>query len=57
MNLQNLSQTIVVWLLAFGLKVLGAIAVWIIGRWLISLAIGLMTKSLKKRPNVPTFVT
>jgi hypothetical protein len=28
MNLENISQTIPVWLVAFGLKVLGAIALW-----------------------------
>jgi small conductance mechanosensitive channel len=30
----------------FGLKVLGAVAVWIIGRWLIGLAIRLMSRAL-----------
>lgn len=57
MNLQSLSQTVAVWLVAFGLKVLGAIALWIIGRWLISFSIGLITKSLKKRPIEPTVIT
>jgi small conductance mechanosensitive channel len=56
MNLQNLSQTLVVWLMAFGLKVLGALALWIVGRWLIAFSIGLITKSLKKRPIEPTVV-
>ena len=56
MNLQNISETVVVWLLAFGLKVLGAIALWVIGRWLIYFAIGLITKSLRKRPIEPTVI-
>lgn len=57
MNLQSLSQTVAVWLVAFGLKVLGAIALWIIGRWLIAFSVGLINKSLKKRPIEPTVVT
>src|SRR5919205_277943 len=56
MNLQNVSQTLFVWLAAFGLKVLGAIALWVIGRWLIHFAIGLLTKALKKRPIEPTVI-
>lgn len=56
MDLQNLSQTLLVWGAAFGLKVLGAIALWVIGRWLIHFAVGLITKGLKKRPIEPTVV-
>ena len=56
MNLENISQTILVWLVAFGLKVLGAIALWVIGRWLIYFAVGLVTKTLRKRPIEPTIV-
>ena len=56
MNLQSLSQTIGVWLVAFGLKVLGAIALWIIGRWLISFTVGLIARSLRKRPIEPTVI-
>jgi small conductance mechanosensitive channel len=56
MNWQTISQTMLVWLAAFGLKVLGAIALWVIGRWLIHFSIGLMTRALKKRPIEPTVV-
>ena len=56
MNLENISQTILVWLVAFGLKVLGAIALWVIGRWLIYFAVGLVTKTLRKRPIEPTII-
>ena len=30
MNFQTISQTLIVWLAAFGLKILGAIALWVI---------------------------
>jgi small conductance mechanosensitive channel len=57
MNLQTLSQTLVVWLMGFGLKVLGAVALWVIGRWLIHFGVGLITKALRSRPIEPTVVT
>ena len=56
MNFENLTQTVFVWLTAFGLKVLGAIALWVIGRWLIYFAVGMVTKALKKRPIEPTII-
>ena len=56
MNLQTITDTLGVWLVAFGLKVLGAIALWLIGRWLIYFSIGLITRSLKKRPIEPTVI-
>jgi small conductance mechanosensitive channel len=57
MNLQTITNTLGVWLVAFGLKVLGAIALWLIGRWLIYFSVSLITRSLKKRPIEPTVVT
>ena len=56
MNFQTISQTLLVWLAAFGLKILGAIALWVIGRWLIQFAVGLVTRALKKRPIEPTVI-
>jgi small conductance mechanosensitive channel len=56
MNFQTITQTLVVWLAAFGLKILGAIALWVIGRWLIHFAIRLIVKGLKKRPIEPTVI-
>ena len=56
MNFQTISQTLVVWLAAFGMKILGAIALWVIGRWLIHFAIGLLVKGLRKRPIEPTVI-
>ena len=49
MNLHTITDTVGVWLVAFGLKVLGAIALWLIGRWLIYFSVSLITRSLKKR--------
>src|SRR4029453_5287655 len=53
---QTLSQTLVVWLMGFGLKVLGAVALWVIGRWLIHFGVGLITKALRSRPIETTVV-
>jgi small conductance mechanosensitive channel len=36
----------------FGLKVLGALAAWVIGRWLIGFAVGLIGKALEKGKRV-----
>ena len=43
-------------LIAVGLKIVGALIFWIIGRWLIKFAIGLLTRSLKKTDIDPTLV-
>src|SRR5262245_62702173 len=57
MNLQAISNTVFVWVAAFGFKILGAIVLWVVGRWLIHFSIRLITKGLKKRPIEPTLVT
>jgi small conductance mechanosensitive channel len=36
----------------FGLKILGAIAAWVIGRWLISLAVRLIGAALEKGKKI-----
>jgi len=46
--------TIVTILVAFGLKVLGAIAVWLVGRWLIHLVVGLLARALTRQHVDPT---
>jgi small conductance mechanosensitive channel len=43
-------------LAAFGMKILGAIALWVIGRWLIHFSVGLIVRGLKKRPIEPTVI-
>lgn len=39
-----------------GLKIIGAIILWIVGRWLIKFAIGLVSNSLKKSTIDPTLI-
>lgn len=41
----------------FGLKILGAIATWVIGRWLISLAVRLIGAALEKGKNIDATLT
>lgn len=40
--------------IAFGLKALGALVVWIVGRWLIGLAVNLMSAGLNRQKVDPT---
>ena len=49
MDWQRVWETTSAQLTTFGLKVLGAIAVWIIGRWLIGLASKLLTRALERQ--------
>jgi small conductance mechanosensitive channel len=54
MDWEKVWETASTQLTTFGLKVLGAIAVWIIGRMLISLAVRLLTSALERRQVDPT---
>jgi small conductance mechanosensitive channel len=45
-----------VWLVPFGLKILGALALWIIGRRLIHLVVSLMQRGLRRQPIEPTVI-
>ena len=49
-------QVVVAQLTTFGLKLLGAVAVWIVGRWLIRLAVRLMESALRRGPMDATLV-
>lgn len=40
--------------LAFGMKILAAIAFWVVGRWLIGLAVGMVEKALGRQSVDPT---
>ena len=42
--------------IAVGLQVIGAILLWIVGRWLIKLGIGLLTKAFKRSSVDPTLL-
>ena len=56
MNWQNLGQNLLVWAAQFGVKILGALLLWVIGRALISFAVNLMKRALMKRPVEPTVI-
>jgi small conductance mechanosensitive channel len=43
-------------LTAVGMKILGALVIWIVGRWLISLALRLVSSALRKQRIDPTLV-
>jgi small conductance mechanosensitive channel len=49
-----ITQTVTTMLTAVGLKILGAIAIWIIGRWLIAFALRLIGGPLTKQRIDPT---
>ena len=42
--------------LAFGIKILAAIAFWVIGRWLIGLAVGMVERALARQSVDPTLL-
>jgi small conductance mechanosensitive channel len=54
MDWQRMWDTAAPQLVSFGLKVVGAILVWIIGRWLIGLAVRLLSATLHKQRVDPT---
>lgn len=56
MNWEGLGQSIVLWGAQFGIKVLGAILLWVAGRMLIHFAINLLRRALQKRPIEPTVI-
>ncbi len=56
MDFQAIKNTIVVQGTNLGLKVLGAIALWIIGRWLIDFAVKLARRALSRQAVDPTLM-
>lgn len=56
MNIQGMLDTAGVQLTTFGLKVAGAIAVWIVGRYLIALAVRLVSAALTRNNVDPTIL-
>lgn len=54
MNFDNIIETATTLLTAFGLKILGAIAAWIVGRYLIKLGVRLMSAGLNRQRLDPT---
>jgi small conductance mechanosensitive channel len=56
MDRTQLTQNLVTWGTYFGLRLLGAIAVWFAGRWLIRLATRLINAALARQHVEPTLV-
>lgn len=56
MDWNNVVRTAETTLTGVGLQVLGAIALYIVGRWLISFAVGLLQKALGKQRIEPTLL-
>ncbi len=56
MDFSKIGPTVIALLTEVGLKVLGALALWIIGRWLITFAINLMGKALTRQHLDATIV-
>jgi small conductance mechanosensitive channel len=54
MDANQIMQTVTTIAIAFGLKVAGAIVVWVVGRYLIALAVRLVSSSLEKQRVDPT---
>ena len=54
MDLNQIMQTVTTIGVAFGMKVVGAIVVWVVGRYLIGLAVRLVSASLERQQVDPT---
>lgn len=57
MDINEIFQTMIKIATEFGLKILGAIAVWIVGQWLIGIAGRLLNGALKSRHIDTTMIT
>lgn len=55
-NLSAMMQTATAVLTAVGLKILGALVLWIIGRWLIALSLRLIGSAMSKQKIDPTLI-
>ncbi|MBP8117096.1 MAG: hypothetical protein KAY09_05125, partial [Nitrospira sp.] len=53
-NVSKYNELLMTYVIAFGSKVLGAIALWVIGGWVITLVGGLTTKAMGSRSVDPT---
>jgi small conductance mechanosensitive channel len=54
MEIDQIIQTVTTIGVAFGLKVVGAVVVWVVGRYLIGLAVRLVSRALEKQRIDPT---
>jgi small conductance mechanosensitive channel len=55
-NLSAMMQTVTTTLTTVGLRLLGAIAIWIVGRWLIGLVLRMIGSALGKQKMDPTLI-
>ncbi len=55
-DLTAMKLTVTTMLTAVGLKILGAIAIWIVGRWLIGLVLRMLGSALRKQKIDPTLI-
>jgi len=55
-NFSPMMQTTITILTTVGLKILGAIAIWIVGRWLIGLSLRMISSALTKQKIDPTLI-
>jgi small conductance mechanosensitive channel len=55
-DLSAMMQTVTTVLTTVGLRLLGAIAIWIVGRWLIALVLRMMGTGLRKQQIDPTLI-
>ena len=56
MDFQKIIEAVSAQLVTFGLKAAGAIAVWVVGRWLIALTIRLLASALTRQQVDPTLM-
>jgi small conductance mechanosensitive channel len=56
LDISAMKLTVVTLLTTVGLKILGAIAIWIIGRWLIGLSLRMIGSALRKQKIDPTLI-
>jgi len=56
LDLNAMMQTATTLLTVVGLRILGAIAIWIVGRWLIGLALRMIGSALRKQKIDPTLI-
>jgi small conductance mechanosensitive channel len=56
MNWETIGQNLLVWGAQVGIKILGAVLLWVVGRALIGFAINLLRRGLAKRPIEPTVI-
>jgi len=54
MDINQIMQTVTTIGIAFGLKAAGAVVVWVVGRYLIHLAVSLVSRALEKQQVDPT---